>query len=170
MSNPQRAATDPRNVSPKVKQAAVWGAVITGALVVAASFLQAVPAEALAQLGPWAGPVGAALATAAAVLAAYAKGDPARAPSLLLGDRGEVYASADDVGAERFVQGEYASNVEPPEAVQVRPAVVSVDELDGPDHLADESDATRAAESEAAAEALAAALAEQVPDEDEPRG
>lgn len=65
-------------VSPKVKSAGVWGAVITGALIVVAAFLQSVPAEALAQLGPWAAPVGAAVATGAAVLAAYAKGDPLR--------------------------------------------------------------------------------------------
>lgn len=65
-------------VSPKVKSAGVWGGVITGALIVVAAFLQSVPAEALASLGPWAAPVGAAVATGAAVLAAYAKGDPLR--------------------------------------------------------------------------------------------
>lgn len=64
--------------SPKVKAAGVWGAVIVGALIVVAAFLQSIPAEALAALGPWAGPAGAAIATAAAVLGAYAKGDPLR--------------------------------------------------------------------------------------------
>lgn len=85
-------------ISPKVKSAGVWGAVVTGVLVVAAAFLQSVPREALEQLGPWAGPVGAAIATAAAVLAAYAKGDPLRNLGGATADMGGI--GGDDVVTE----------------------------------------------------------------------
>lgn len=118
-----RASTDPRAISPKVKAAGEWGAVLTVLAVLAAVFIESMPTELLAGLGPWGVPVGATLATLAALLGAWARRDPAREPSLLLDASGHVYTSADDVEAERFIKGEYASN-----AQAVTPGVVLLSE------------------------------------------
>lgn len=163
--NAQRAAVDPRAISPKVKAAGAWGAAITAALIVIAAFLQSIPADALADLGPWAAPVGAAIATLAAVLAAYAKGDPAREPSLYLDAGGGVYTDPGDAEVQRFVQGEYASNRVDPIVPQNRPDVepppTTPDGDDDPARLTDLDDQALAADSEAAAAELAAQLREQ---------
>lgn len=100
-------------VSPKVKSAGVWGAVITGALIVVAAFLQSVPAEALAQLGPWAAPAGAAVATAAAVLAAYAKGDPLRNLGGTVADLGGTTPPAPTEVEEEPLSAELPEHVPP---------------------------------------------------------
>lgn len=71
---------DPSKVSPKVTASATAGGGLTVLALVLAAVLEAIPGEALAGLGPWALPVGAGIATLAAVAAAYAKRDPARDP------------------------------------------------------------------------------------------
>ena len=76
-----RASTDPRAISPKVKAVGVWGTVAVVVLAVCAAFLQSIPREALEALGPWAAPVGAAIATLAGLAGSYAKLDPARLQS-----------------------------------------------------------------------------------------
>lgn len=113
----QRANTDPRNLSPKAKYAGIAGVAATGAITVVAAFLSAIPGEALAELGVWAVPVGAAIATAAAFLGAYAKHDPARDPSITLDKDGQVYASVADAEGEteRYVSGHYSNNRLTPE-------------------------------------------------------
>lgn len=115
----QRANTDPRNLSPKAKYAGIAGIAATGGMAVVAAFLAAIPGEALAGLGVWAVPVGAAIATAAAFLGAYAKRDPARDPSITLDKDGQVYASAADAEGEteRYVSGHYSNNRLAPEEV-----------------------------------------------------
>lgn len=115
----QRANTDPRNLSPKAKYAGIAGVATTGVITVLAAFLSAIPGEALAGLGVWAGAVGAAIATAAAFLGAYAKRDPARDPSITLDKDGQVYASAADAEGEteRYVSGHYSNNRLAPEDV-----------------------------------------------------
>lgn len=88
------AGTAAAVISPKVKATGVGGAAVVALLVVASAFLDAVPAEALAALGPWAAPVGAAVATLAAVLAAYAKTDTLRNLGGAIADLGDTYTPA----------------------------------------------------------------------------
>ena len=73
----------PESISPKVKAAGVSGTAVTIALVVIAAALTAIPASAFAGLGIWAAPVAAAVTTLAATLSGYAKGDPAREPTVI---------------------------------------------------------------------------------------
>lgn len=87
MTKHAAAAIDEHRISPKVIAVAVVGGVLT----VAASFLASIPPEALEDLGLWALPVGSAITTGSAVLAAWAKADPARKPSVYVSDRGDVY-------------------------------------------------------------------------------
>lgn len=71
------------SVSPKVKAVGWSGAALTGALLVAAAFLGAIPASAFAALGVWGVPVGAAVATLVNYISGYAKADPAREPTVV---------------------------------------------------------------------------------------
>lgn len=141
----QRANTDPRNLSPKAKYAGIAGIAATGAITVLAAFLTAIPGEALAELGVWAVPVGAAIATGAAFLGAYAKHDPARDPSLTLDMAGQVYASAADAEGEteRYVSGHYSNNRLAPEdvtdiPVRPDPAELQVQEAEDSDAVVSE--------------------------------
>ena len=142
----QRAASDPRTVSPKVKAAGYTGAGLTAAALVLAAFLQAIPKDALEPLGVWAVPVGAAITALGMLAAAYAKTDPARETNLLLDAAGGVYTSPADTEAERFIQGEYASNIETAPAAHPRPLA----ETEG--HAAQDESPALAAESDAAVE------------------
>ena len=71
------------SVSPKVKAVGWSGAVLTGALLVSAAFLGAIPASAFTALGIWGVPVGAAVATLVNYISGYAKADPAREPTVI---------------------------------------------------------------------------------------
>lgn len=149
----QRAASDPRTVSPKVKAAGYTGAGLTAAALIVAAFLQAIPKDALESLGAWAAPVGAATTAAGMLAAAYAKTDPARETNLLLDASGGVYTSPSDPEAERFIQGEYASNIETAPAAtdaQARPVAAPVIPADG--HAGHDDTPALAAESDAAVE------------------
>lgn len=146
----QRAASDPRTVSPKVKAAGYTGAGLTAAALIVAAFLQAIPKDALESLGAWAAPVGAAITAAGMLAAAYAKTDPARETNLLLDASGGVYTSPTDPEAERFIQGEYASNIETAPAAPVRPAAAPAAPADG--HAVHDAAPALAAESDAAIE------------------
>lgn len=132
----QRANTDPRNLSPKAKYAGIAGVAATGAITVVAAFLSAIPGEALAGLGVWSVPVGAAIATVAAFLGAYAKHDPARDPSLALDEDGQVYASVADAEGEteRYVSGHYSNNRLTPEET-IAPIDVSMLKVEGREPL-----------------------------------
>ncbi len=161
----QRANTDPRNLSPKAKYAGIAGIAATGGMTVIAAFLAAIPGEALAGLGVWAVPVGAAIATAAAFLGAYAKHDPARDPSLTLDKAGQVYASAADAEGEteRYVSGHYSNNrLAPDEAVTdvpVRPDPVELEAQELAE--ADKTEAREAADSNAVVSELERELQDQ---------
>lgn len=73
----------PESVSPKVNAVGISGAVLTGVLLVAASFLGAIPASVFTALGVWGVPVGAAVATLVNYISGYAKADPAREPTVV---------------------------------------------------------------------------------------
>ena len=73
----------PESISPKVNAVGISGAVLTGVLLVAASFLGAIPASAFTALGVWGVPVGAAVATLVNYISGYAKADPAREPTVV---------------------------------------------------------------------------------------
>ena len=73
----------PESISPKVNAVGISGAVLTGVLLVAASFLGAIPASAFTALGVWGVPVGAAVATLVNYISGYAKADPAREPTVI---------------------------------------------------------------------------------------
>lgn len=73
----------PEAVSPKVKAVGWSGFALTGILLVAASFLGAIPASSFAALGVWGVPVGAAVATLVNYISGYAKADPAREPTVI---------------------------------------------------------------------------------------
>lgn len=90
----------PESVSPKVKAVGISGAALTGLLLVAASFLGAIPASAFAALGIWGVPVGAAVATLVTYISGYAKADPAREPTVV---RETAIAAPVDPGAEATV-------------------------------------------------------------------
>lgn len=76
-------AARPESISPKVNAVGISGAVLTGVLLVAASFLGAIPASAFTALGVWGVPVGAAVATLVNYISGYAKADPAREPTVV---------------------------------------------------------------------------------------
>lgn len=71
------AAADPSKTSPKVK----WGAGVSGALLIVASAVAAIPTETWATLGEAGLPIGMAVGAAAYGVTAYLKSDPAREPS-----------------------------------------------------------------------------------------
>lgn len=73
----------PESISPKVNAVGISGVALTGVLLVAASFLGAIPASAFAALGVWGVPVGAAVATLVNYISGYAKADPAREPTVI---------------------------------------------------------------------------------------
>ena len=73
----------PESISPKVNAVGISGAVLTGVLLVAASFLGAIPASVFTALGVWGVPVGAAVATLVNYISGYVKGDPAREPTVV---------------------------------------------------------------------------------------
>ena len=73
----------PESISPKVNAVGISGAVLTGVLLVAASFLGAIPASAFTALGVWGVPVGAAVATLVNYISGYLKADPAREPTVV---------------------------------------------------------------------------------------
>ena len=73
----------PESISPKVNAVGISGAVLTGVLLVVASFLGAIPASVFTALGVWGVPVGAAVATLVNYISGYAKADPAREPTVV---------------------------------------------------------------------------------------
>lgn len=78
MAHITETAPDPTRVSPKVKAVGASGAVVTGALLVVAAALTAIPQAAFSSLGVWALPAAAATASAANYITGYLKRDPAR--------------------------------------------------------------------------------------------
>ena len=73
----------PESISPKVNAVGISGVALTGALLVVAAFLGAIPASAFAALGVWGVPVGAAVATLVNYISGYVKADPAREPTVI---------------------------------------------------------------------------------------
>lgn len=71
------AEADPSKTSPKVK----WGAGVSGALLIVASAVAAIPSETWATLGEAGLPIGMAVGAAAYGVTAYLKSDPAREPN-----------------------------------------------------------------------------------------
>lgn len=100
----------PESISPKVNAVGISGAVLTGVLLVAASFLGAIPASAFAALGVWGVPVGAAVATLVNYISGYAKADPAREPTVI---RETAIAAPVDPEAEATVVPEGADSETP---------------------------------------------------------
>ena len=108
------ASTDPTRISPKVTAGIVTGA-LTALAGIAAAFLGAIPKEAVEGLGVWAAPVYIAIGATAAVLAGYAKHDPARDPLP------PQVSSPDETG-------EYASNLVDPEQIPADGLVLTEDQ------------------------------------------
>ena len=102
----------PESISPKVNAVGISGAVLTGVLLVAASFLGAIPASAFTALGVWGVPVGAAVATLVNYISGYAKADPAREPTVI---RETAIAAPVDPEAEATVVPEGAEAPVAPE-------------------------------------------------------
>ena len=97
----------PESISPKVNAVGISGAVLTGVLLVAASFLGAIPASVFTALGVWGVPVGAAVATLVNYISGYAKADPAREPTVV---RETAIAAPVDPEAEAPVAPEGADS------------------------------------------------------------
>ena len=117
----------PESVSPKVKAVGISGAALTGLLLVAASFLGAIPASAFAALGIWGVPVGAAVATLVTYISGYAKADPAREPTVV---RETAIAAPVDPEAEATVVPEGGSTAVLSDADSETDEVAEVDEFD----------------------------------------
>ena len=98
------ASTDPTRISPKVTAGIVTGGALTALAGIAAAFLGAIPEEAVEGLGVWSAPVFVAIGATGAVLAGYAKRDPARDPLP------PQVSSPDETG-------EYASNLVDPDQI-----------------------------------------------------
>ena len=109
------ASTDPTRVSPKVTAGIVTGGALTALAGIAAAFLMAVPQEAVQGLGVWSAPVFVAIGATGAVLAGYAKRDPARDPL-----PPQVDSPADT--------GEYASNLVHPDQIPSDSLVLTEDQ------------------------------------------
>ena len=109
------ASTDPTRVSPKVTAGIVTGGALTALASIAAAFLMAVPQEAVQGLGVWSAPVFVAIGATGAVLAGYAKRDPARDPL-----PPQVSSPSDT--------GEYASNFVDPEQIPADGLVLTEDQ------------------------------------------
>lgn len=109
------ASTDPTRVSPKVTAGIVTGGALTALAGIAAAFLMAVPQEAVQGLGVWSAPVFVAIGATGAVLAGYAKRDPARDPL-----PPQVDSPADT--------GEYASNLVHPDQIPSDGLVLTEDQ------------------------------------------
>ena len=109
------ASTDPTRISPKVIAGIVTGGALTALASIAAAFLMAIPQEAVEGLGVWSAPVFVAIGATGAVLAGYAKRDPARDPL-----PPQVSSPADT--------GEYASNVVDPEQIPADGLVLTEDQ------------------------------------------
>ena len=73
----------PESISPKVNAVGISGAVLTGVLLVVASFLGAIPESVFTSLGVWGVPVGAAVTTLVNYISGYLKADPAREPTVI---------------------------------------------------------------------------------------
>lgn len=109
------ASTDPTRISPKVTAGLVTGGALTALAGIAAAFLLAIPQEAVQSLGVWSAPVFVAIGAAGAVLAGYAKSDPARAPQ------------PPQVESPRET-GEYASNLVDPDQIPSDSLVLTEDQ------------------------------------------
>ena len=109
------ASTDPTRISPKVTAGIVTGGVLTALAGIAAAFLLAIPQEAVQSLGVWSAPVFVAIGATGAVLAGYAKRDPARDPLP------PQVSSPDETG-------EYASNFVDPEQIPADGLVLTEDQ------------------------------------------
>ena len=109
------ASTDPTRISPKVTAGIVTGGALTALAGIAAAFLMAIPQEAVQGLGVWSAPVFVAIGAAGAVLAGYAKRDPARDPL-----PPQVDSPADT--------GEYASNLVDPDQIPSDSLVLTEDQ------------------------------------------
>lgn len=109
------ASTDPTRISPKVTAGLVTGGALTALAGIAAAFLMAIPQEAVQGLGVWSAPVFVAIGATGAVLAGYAKRDPARDPL-----PPQVNSPADT--------GEYASNLVHPEQIPTDGLVLTEDQ------------------------------------------
>ena len=118
----------PESVSPKVNAVGISGAVLTGVLLVAASFLGAIPASVFTALGVWGVPVGAAVATLVNYISGYAKADPAREPTVI---RETAIAAPVDPEAEATVVPEGAdSETTEDDTTTGGSTVAEVDEFD----------------------------------------
>lgn len=109
------ASTDPTRVSPKVTAGIVTGGVLTALAGIAAAFLLAIPQEAVQSLGVWSAPVFVAIGATGAVLAGYAKRDPARDPL-----PPQVDSPSDT--------GEYASNLVEPDQIPSDSLILTEDQ------------------------------------------
>lgn len=110
------ASTDPARISPKVTAGIVTGGALAALAGIAAAFLQAIPEEAVEGLGAWSAPVFIAIGATGAVLAGYAKRDPARDPLP------PQVSSPDETG-------EYASNLVDPEQIPTDGLVLTEDQV-----------------------------------------
>lgn len=117
----------PESISPKVNAVGISGAVLTGVLLVAASFLGAIPASAFTALGVWGVPVGAAVATLVNYISGYAKADPAREPTVV---RETAIAAPVDPEAEATVVPEGGSTAVPSDTDSETDEVAEGDEFD----------------------------------------
>lgn len=109
------ASTDPTRISPKVTAGLVAGGALTALAGIAAAFLMAIPQEAVQGLGVWSAPVFVAIGASGAVLAGYAKSDPARAQQV------PQVSSPDETG-------EYASNFVEPDQIPTDGLVLTEDQ------------------------------------------